>query len=284
MVFEFEITGKVSMLGRSSMLVIGRNQIGIIKRAKGLSSARNKHHHFTRMVGSSYGRCMSTASGSFMVPDRAYIDVKGKDAVKLLQGICTQDVTDLGKYGDCIAAAFLTPKGRVLADALVYNVTLGEGAPPTHLVIETHKSMGEGLVKFLTMFKLRSRATITTGSYQSVVTLPGRKNKVVSATAAVADGGEEGVGTISVQDPRSPTLGTISLSPSPPPSEIEAEAGGNSNNHSSSVDRSMYTRYRLLNGIAEGPEIANKIPLECNLDLLNYVSFSKGCYVGQVRA
>ena len=43
----------------------------------------------------------------------------------------------------------------------------------------------------------------------------------------------------------------------------------------------MYTRYRMLHGIAEGPEIANKIPLECNLDLLNYISFSKGCYVGQ---
>ena len=222
-----------------------------------------------------------------MVPDRAYIDVKGKDAVKLLQGICTQDVTDLGKYGDCIAAAFLTPKGRVLADTLVYNMTPGESVPPTHLVIETHKSMSAGLVKFLTMFKLRSRATITTGSYQSVVTLPGRENKAVSATAAGADGDEGGVGTISVQDPRSPTLGTICLSPSPSDSESETEVGGNSNNHSSSsssVDRSMYTRYRLLNGIAEGPEIANKIPLECNLDLLNYVSFSKGCYVGQVRA
>ena len=37
----------------------------------------------------------------------------------------------------------------------------------------------------------------------------------------------------------------------------------------------------MVHGIAEGQEIINKIPLECNLDLLNYISFTKGCYVGQ---
>jgi folate-binding protein YgfZ len=41
------------------------------------------------------------------------------------------------------------------------------------------------------------------------------------------------------------------------------------------------TFYRYMNGIAEGKELSNKIPLECNLDFLNYISFKKGCYVGQ---
>lgn len=31
----------------------------------------------------------------------------------------------------------------------------------------------------------------------------------------------------------------------------------------------------------DGSEVYNKIPFECNLDLLNYYSFTKGCYVGQ---
>lgn len=46
-------------------------------------------------------------------------------------------------------------------------------------------------------------------------------------------------------------------------------------------DAAWYERYKLVHGIADGPEIANRIPLECNLDLLHYISFHKGCYVGQ---
>jgi folate-binding protein YgfZ len=42
-----------------------------------------------------------------------------------------------------------------------------------------------------------------------------------------------------------------------------------------------YERFRLLKGLPDTPEIVGRIPLECNLDLLNYISFTKGCYVGQ---
>jgi folate-binding protein YgfZ len=42
-----------------------------------------------------------------------------------------------------------------------------------------------------------------------------------------------------------------------------------------------YEIFRYANGIAEGQEMAGRIPLECNLDLLNYICFRKGCYVGQ---
>lgn len=36
-----------------------------------------------------------------------------------------------------------------------------------------------------------------------------------------------------------------------------------------------------MHGVADGPEVHGRIPLECNLDLLHYISFAKGCYVGQ---
>ena len=29
------------------------------------------------------------------------------------------------------------------------------------------------------------------------------------------------------------------------------------------------------------PELSGQIPHECNLDLLNFISFKKGCYLGQ---
>lgn len=216
---------------------------------------------FSRSIRTALGRFQNRSRSSFVVPDRAYLEVQGRDSVKLLQGICTNDVTDLGAQGDCIAAAFLTPKGRVLADALIYNVTATDSDPSeSHLVIETHESMSKGLTKFLTMYRLRSKATIKMSEdYQTVVTLPGHEKK-------------QEKGNLSVQDPRGRTLGNLSLCHAP---------SGFDTGYGDHVDRSMYHRYRMMHGIAEGPEILNKIPLECNLDLLNYISFSKGCYVGQ---
>jgi folate-binding protein YgfZ len=36
-----------------------------------------------------------------------------------------------------------------------------------------------------------------------------------------------------------------------------------------------------VHGVVDGRAVHNRIPLECNLDLLHYISFAKGCYVGQ---
>lgn len=47
---------------------------------------------------------------------------------------------------------------------------------------------------------------------------------------------------------------------------------------------SIYSTYNVLRkcaGIAEGPEIKGKTPLECNQEFLNAISFRKGCYLGQ---
>jgi folate-binding protein YgfZ len=42
-----------------------------------------------------------------------------------------------------------------------------------------------------------------------------------------------------------------------------------------------YDALRLSLGVAEGGELAGELPLELNLDGLDAVSFTKGCYVGQ---
>lgn len=54
-----------------------------------------------------------------------------------------------------------------------------------------------------------------------------------------------------------------------------ADSGGNSR-----LVR-WYHRYKILRGVLDGPEALSMLPFECNLDALNYVSFSKGCYIGQ---
>lgn len=42
-----------------------------------------------------------------------------------------------------------------------------------------------------------------------------------------------------------------------------------------------YEVFRFLNGLSESEELEGHIPLEYNLDLLHYISFTKGCYIGQ---
>ncbi len=46
-------------------------------------------------------------------------------------------------------------------------------------------------------------------------------------------------------------------------------------------DEIDYETFRFLNCLPEADELEGQIPLECNLDLLNYISFTKGCYIGQ---
>lgn len=44
----------------------------------------------------------------------------------------------------------------------------------------------------------------------------------------------------------------------------------------------LYSRWRIMHGLAEGAvELSGGIPLESNLDILNGISFAKGCYTGQ---
>ena len=70
--------------------------------------------------------------------------------------------------------------------------------------------------------------------------------------------------------------------------KIELDSNSNNNSNSNGVsdsdrdrDRDFYYRLSLSHGMIEGHALEGRIPLECNLDLLNYINFTKGCYVGQ---
>jgi folate-binding protein YgfZ len=217
---------------------------------------------------------------SFAIPDRAYVEITGKDTTKFLQGICTNDISKLTNHGDCLAAAFLTTKGRVLADAIMYNVIDKDEADKAgsatssgkrSIVLEIHSSAVAGLIKYLSMYRLRSSVKVTDASskYSTVLfTKYGSKNEPQPPADA------EGTILVTAVDPRIASLGARILLTSSSPPFVPDEA-------SVTRARAQYLRLRLLHGIAEGPEIVNKIPLECNMDMLNYIDFTKGCYVGQ---
>jgi len=77
------------------------------------------------------------------------------------------------------------------------------------------------------------------------------------------------------RDPRYAAMGHRSIIPT---TEHDRLLDGVSNN------LSLYDFWRLCCVVPEGPAdlpVDSALPLHSNLDLLNFVSFSKGCYIGQ---
>ena len=90
-------------------------------------------------------------------------------------------------------------------------------------------------------------------------------------------GGPRQDGVYLFDDPRTPLLGLRALArrpaaAAPLPADVPQE------------DEEVYSLWRHLLGVAEGPEempAAHVLPLEANLEYLHGVSFDKGCYLGQ---
>eukprot|EP01031_Cornospumella_fuschlensis_P037190 gene37190-45142_t len=189
--------------------------------------------------------------GSFTLPSRKVLKISGQETKKFLQGLCSNDVNKLTQLRQSMGTAFLTPKGRIFATAILHNVTPDANAD-TSLLLETHQAHINDLKRHLTLYKLRSKVKIESTTYQVAIGTP---ENMQAANALTYN-----------EDPRSASLGVRAI----------VEQGS-----LPSVDEKWYEMRNILEGVVEGPEVSNRIPLECNLDLLNHIAFDKGCYVGQ---
>ena len=86
------------------------------------------------------------------LPGRAIISVAGDEARDFLQRVITADVAWLDS-DECRPGALLTPQGKILADFLIF----ADG--PT-VWLDVPAVAATGLVKRLTLFKLRAKAEI----------------------------------------------------------------------------------------------------------------------------
>ncbi|RYH29276.1 hypothetical protein EON65_09085 [archaeon] len=177
----------------------------------------------------------------------------GLDTKKFLQGLSSNDINKLTQQYQSMATAFLTAKGRIFTTALLHNITPDSSAETT-LLLETHQSHLNDLKRHLTLYKLRSKVKIESTSYQVAIGAP-QPEHMQAANAL----------TYSL-DPRLGSLGMRAV----------VEQGS-----LPAVDERWYEMRSIIEGVVEGPEVSNRIPLECNLDLLNHIAFDKGCYVGQ---
>lgn len=167
---------------------------------------------------------------------RKVIEVSGEDRLHFLQGLITNDVK--GLESGAVYAALLTPQGKFLVDFFL----VPEGDV---VLMDIPASEEESLMKRLTMYKLRSKVTLTP------------TDRVVSRGLGEAPEG-------AFQDPRTPEMGWRAYDGRP----------------SEDVD---WNAIRVAHCVPEfGVELTpDTFILEAGFAHLHGVNFKKGCYVGQ---
>ncbi len=175
--------------------------------------------------------------------DRQLLRISGADAESFLQNLITTDLSSLGS-DDARPGALLTPQGKIMFDFMIWR----EGAG---FVIETDAGQREGLLKRLTMYRLRAAVALAADDADGVT---------VFWAEDAADGKEDS--RFAKADVR-----------------LLRRAG----RHGEDAE-ALYHALRIACGIAvSGADYAlsDAFPHDVLMDFNGGLSFRKGCYVGQ---
>ncbi|MGH6973557.1 MAG: YgfZ/GcvT domain-containing protein, partial [Stellaceae bacterium] len=200
--------------------------------------------------------------------DRGVLEVAGPDRVAFLQGLVSNDVAKAAA-GAPVYAALLTAQGKYLHDFFI--VALGDA-----LYLDCERARLADLQRRLSLYKLRSKATLTDASAKFVAAAAWGDG--AAAKLNLADGAAKPfAGGMVYIDPRLAALGVRFLIPAGREGNIAAAGFAR-------ADAAAYDRHRLALGVPDGSrdlEIDKSILLENGFEELNGVDFAKGCYMGQ---
>lgn len=192
-----------------------------------------------------------------LLPDRGVVSVTGEDARKLLVGITTNDINLLDTQ-PAIYAGLLSPQGKVLFDFLV---SMQDGS----FFLDVAAEKAAELTKRLLMYRLRAKADIRDESGKLCVLTMWGKGVRNDCNPGFAD-------------PRHTALGLRIVS------DLRSAADDIACSNGIETSEADYHAHRISLGIPEGGkdyDYGDAFPHEANFDLINGVSFDKGCYVGQ---
>jgi len=213
---------------------------------------------------------------------RTVIKLSGDDTLDFLQGLITNDL-ELLPHVNCMYAMILNNKGRVMHDIILYK-TKKENT----VLLECQLENADALVKSLKRYKLRKKVDISSCDDISIWQVLVNQKTHYSADATVETLNE----TLSpklFQDTTAPlnSSNVIALHQDPRLSWLGWRALLNRDQPCSEEyieDELLYHSYRHFYGIPEGPKDilpGKSLPMECNIDFMNGISFRKGCYLGQ---
>ncbi|HQS83860.1 MAG: hypothetical protein B7Y25_03035 [Alphaproteobacteria bacterium 16-39-46] len=196
---------------------------------------------------------------------RSLIHITGPDRLSFLQGLITQDVEKLNP-SQSLYSLLLTPQGRFLYDFFLIPANSSNSS----FFLEIDTTVAPDLLKRLTLYKLRSEVTLELQSDLSVCAYWTHKEPIGNTT--LFDN------VIAYQDPRLEELGGRLIAST---SESHAFLQNQGFEETSPED---YKSHLLEWGIPTSPYdmIPEKsIPLECGMEELHALSWTKGCYLGQ---
>ena len=189
-----------------------------------------------------------------ILSDRSVLEIAGEERASFLQGLITNDVAGLGAGQACFAG-LLSPQGKILFGFFAIN------AGDT-ILLDCPAAAAADLLKRLTFYKLRAKVTLADAS---------DRWRVAAAWGEGAGEALKPAASIAFEDPRLPALGFRGL--------IEAGEAVNFN-----ADSAAYDAMRIAAAVPEGGKdyaYGDTFPHEACFDLLNGISFTKGCYVAR---
>ncbi len=200
---------------------------------------------------------------SFTRLPRSVLIVAGEDRYAFLQGLVSNDITKATPT-QAIWAAFLTPQGKFLWDLFICDT--GEA-----LWMDVEAERAEAFRKKLSMYKLRSKVTITLDDGLAVFAAFGDGTAAALGLADMA-GAARGACFI---DPRLAAAGARLFAAD----DQALRAAG-----LVEAPFAQWDRHRLALGLPDGSrdlEVEKALLLENGFEELAGVDFAKGCYMGQ---
>ncbi|MDS1141525.1 folate-binding protein [Pusillimonas sp. SM2304] len=233
---------------------------------------------------------MSSPCFASPLADMAVIDVTGADAAAFLHGQLTHDIAGLAP-NQARLAGYCTPKGRLLGSMVVWQARDAE-APALRALIKA--DIADTVAKRLSMFVLRAKASlaVTRPSIWGVTLDPGAKG----SAAPAMDGSYPSLAEQAAKLPADAAPWTIVRGDTG--DWIAAPCAGTPSTRwwrvahapleeqpaaASSAQAAAWQAADIAAGLPWVQAATQDvfIPQTLNLDLIDGVSFTKGCYPGQ---
>jgi folate-binding protein YgfZ len=208
--------------------------------------------------------------------DYKLLDIEGPDAEKLLQGQCTCDFRRLNS-GDWLRGAHCNPKGRILSSFVAQGLT------PQHIRLRVHHSIQQTALSALQKYAVFSKVQLSAVESIQVVGLYSLQLEQILTTAnleipAIGKAAwleNSQLSLLRIDAHRLEMWITKETSLSSQWTEVLATA--------ETATANCWKQLNIRAGITEiNIELHEQLlPHELNYQLIDAVSFRKGCYTGQ---
>lgn len=213
-----------------------------------------------------------TDSSLIPLPHLGVLSVEGEDASSFLQNLLTNDLNALA-IGQSQYSGLCNPKGRLLALFMI----LRTGESQYQLVLPN--SLCDAISKRLSMYVLRSKVTVTDSSeHWHCIGLTHNNTSDLGWTTTDYEGGADLDGWYTKLPAQTPRWLVLL-----PAEQLEVHCQGLISQGYQPSPENNWLHIDIQSGLPQiYPETQEKFtPQQLNLDLINAVSFKKGCYPGQ---